>query len=290
MSKPLFGTILGGVLGVIDGLSAWLSPDARPIIITVIVGSTVKGVITGLVAGLIARSYRSDAVGIVGGLFVGGVLSSLAALGQQGHYMEIILPGMVLGALVGFATQRYPRGSSGATRAMVMAVVLLFGPSAFAQPPAPADRLAPVTSLLGTWTGTSEGQPGNGTVERDYEHALGSRFVRIRNRSTYPPQAKNPKGETHEDEGFISFDNARKQLVFRQFHVERFVITYAQDPNAKPGTIVFVSEAIENIPPGYRARETYLLHGPDEFEEIFEMAEPGKEFTVYSRTRLKRIR
>jgi len=65
---------------------------------------------------------------------------------------------------------------------------------------------------------------------------------------------------------------------------------YVQALNAKPGTVAFTTEAIENIPPGYRARETYVLHGSDEFEEVFELAKPGKEFTVYSRTRLKRVR
>jgi hypothetical protein len=39
--------------------------------------------------------------------------------------------------------------------------------------------------------------------------------------------------------------------------------------------------AIENIPPGWRARETYRFSGPDEFIELFELAEPGKEFTPY---------
>ena len=68
------------------------------------------------------------------------------------------------------------------------------------------------------------------------------------------------------------------------------MITYVQDLEAKPGTLAFTSEAIENIPPGYRARETYLLHSPDEFEEVFEMAEPGKEFAVYSRTKLTRVK
>ena len=53
---------------------------------------------------------------------------------------------------------------------------------------------------------------------------------------------------------------------------------------------MFNSEGIENIPPGYRARETYLLHGPEDLEEVFEMAEPGKEFAVYSRTKLKRVK
>ena len=58
----------------------------------------------------------------------------------------------------------------------------------------------------------------------------------------------------------------------------------------KPGTLIFVSEAIENIPSGFRARETYTLIGPDEFEEVFELAEPGKDFALYSRATLKRAR
>ena len=41
-----------------------------------------------------------------------------------------------------------------------------------------------------------------------------------------------------------------------------------------------MTESIENIPAGWRARETYVTHGPDEFEEIFELAEPGKPFVV----------
>lgn len=36
------------------------------------------------------------------------------------------------------------------------------------------------------------------------------------------------------------------------------------------------------------ARETYTVVGPDEFEEVFEIAGPGKPFEVYSRARLKR--
>jgi hypothetical protein len=53
---------------------------------------------------------------------------------------------------------------------------------------------------------------------------------------------------------------------------------------------VFVSEAIENIPAGYRARETYTIVSRDEFTERFEIAEPGKNFELYSEAHLKRIR
>lgn len=112
----------------------------------------------------------------------------------------------------------------------------------------------------------------------------------MRNRSEYPIQDKNPKGEIHEDEGFFSFDRTRKRLVLRQFHVEGFVNQYVQDPESSSQKLVFRTESIENIPAGWRARETYVIHGPDEYEEIFELAEAGKGFELYSRAHLKRVR
>jgi hypothetical protein len=153
----------------------------------------------------------------------------------------------------------------------------------------PTDSLAALEFLIGRWEGTSEGQPGKGKVQRDYVRVLGGRFIEGRNRSVYPPQPKNGNGETHEDRSIFSFDRARKRLVLRQFHIEGFVNQYVAEVPSKPGFVVFTSEAIENIPPGYRARETYTLRGSSELEEVFELAEPGKEFAVYSRTVLKRV-
>lgn len=174
-------------------------------------------------------------------------------------------------------------------QAITAAVLLVLSAQGAAQQQA-QDNLAAIRPLTGKWAGTSEGQPGRGTVEREYAVALGGRFIRVRNRSIYPPQEKNPKGETHEDEGFFSFDRARKLIVLRQFHLEGFVNTYVQDANPKPGTISFTTDAIENIPPGWRARETYTFFGADEFEEVFELAEPGKPFELYSRARFTRAK
>ncbi len=126
----------------------------------------------------------------------------------------------------------------------------------------------------------------SGTLQRDYECILNGQFVRVENTSTYLPQPKNPKGEVQQDVGFFSMDGARKRLVLRQFHVEGFVNQYVQ----QPGTLVVVSEAIENIPAGWRARESYTVLGPDAFEETFELAEPGKDWELYSRTRFARLR
>jgi len=167
--------------------------------------------------------------------------------------------------------------------------LLLSGLAAGAQTADP-DGLKRLSVLIGRWEGSSEGQPGKGTVRREYTHALDARFIRVVNRSEYPAQEKNPKGEIHEDEGFFSFDRARKKTVLRQFHVEGFVNQYVEDNSSSPTKFVFVTESIENIPAGWRARETYVINGPDEFEEIFELAENGKPFEIYSRARLKRVR
>jgi hypothetical protein len=302
VSKPALGVLVGTVLGILDGASAWAYPEARPMMVAIVVGSTIKGAATGLVAGLVARRVRSLSIGIVVGLAVGCLLSILAAAnapsGPDGSqpYIQIVLPGMLLGAVVGFVTQRFPKTAqpSNPWTSVVLAFVMCAGfPPPFAvcqQDTRAEDPFLPVVFLLGTWRGTSSGQPGDGTVEREYSRALNGRFIQVRNRSVYPPQERNKKGEIHEDWGFLSFDRTRRRFVLRQFHVEGFVNQYVADPApSATGAWVFTSEAIENIPAGWRARETYITRGPDELEEIFELAEPGKDFQVYSRTRLKRV-
>jgi hypothetical protein len=295
MTKPVLGLVVGGALGLLDGLSAWFSPEARPILFGIVIGSTVKGLLTGVIAGLIARWKQSVTLGVLAGLALGFGGSSLAAWGQPDHYFEIVLPGMLVGAIVGFVTQRYPiaLGSGVSPRSLVL-IILMVGSTLVASgiqnnAPAPAlDRLAPVATLLGRWVGTTEGRPGKGTVEREYVRLLGTRFIQVRNRSSYPPQEKNPKGEVHEDMGVFSFDTGRKTIVFRQFHIEGFVSQYVSDPESTGTRLVFTTESIENIPAGWRARETYTFASPNELEEVFELAEPGKPFEVYSRTRLTR--
>ena len=47
-------------------------------------------------------------------------------------------------------------------------------------------------------------------------------------------------------------------------------------------------EAIENIGPGWRARETYRIFSSDELEEVFDLAAPGKGFELYSKSHLRR--
>ncbi len=292
MNKPLLGIVVGGTLGLFDGLSAWAYPEARSMMAAIVAGSVAKGVVTGLAAGLVARWRHSTVLGIATGAVLGTALSHLAAMGQPDHYWAIVLPGMLLGVIAGYATQRY--GSPGATQIksplVAVALAVMTSQAMSAQAPAPPAGLDALKFFAGRWEGTSEGQPGKGTVKREYVPALRAKIIQAANRSEYPPQATNPKGEIHEDAGTYSFDSGARVVRFRQYHVEGFVVHYVLEPQTRPDTFVFTSEALENIPPGYRSRETHVILGPDEFEEVFELADPGQDFVVYSRTRLKRVR
>ncbi len=120
MNKPVFGLLLGGFLGIFDGLSAWFTPEVRVALLGIVIGSTVKGVITGISIGYFAKKVRSLPLGILFGLAVGMFLAFLVAAMPQPsgkhYYFEIMLPGSILGAVVGFATQRY-KAEPSATRA-----------------------------------------------------------------------------------------------------------------------------------------------------------------------------
>jgi hypothetical protein len=171
----------------------------------------------------------------------------------------------------------------------ILALFIVLPCALFAQTDKKQDVWAPFKFFVGAWEGTGTGQSGISKVEREYQFALNGKFLQARNKSIYEPQEKNPKGEMHEDWGLFSYDRNRKKFVLRQFHVEGFVNQFVLDSLAADGkTLVFVTESIENIAPGWRAKETYKVLNDDELVEIFELAGPGQNFELYSESHLKR--
>ena len=176
---------------------------------------------------------------------------------------------------------------------ILMLVVGIFfavgGTFSFAQEEKKEDVFAPFKFFMGKWEGTGKGQSGISKLEAEFKFVLNGKYLQVRGKAVFKPQEKNPKGEVHEDWGFLSYDSIRKKFVLRQFHVEGFVNQYVLDSLFSDGkTFVFVSESIENIPAGWRAKSTYKILNENEFLEIFELAGPGKEFEVYSENQLKR--
>jgi hypothetical protein len=117
MGKPVLGLLLGAILGVLDGSTAWFSaPEVRPEILSIVFYSMLKGLLAGVLIGFFARKVRSLPLGILFGLAVGAFLAYLVAMqpnAQGGHYYwEIMLPGSILGIIVGYATQKHGAGSN----------------------------------------------------------------------------------------------------------------------------------------------------------------------------------
>jgi hypothetical protein len=115
VNKPVLGLVLGGALGAIDGLTALLSaPEVKPQIMAIVAGSTGKGLLAGLLIGLIARKVNHLTAMIVVGCVIAGLCALPFALGVdpvtgKRYFWEIMIPGSIVGLIVGYATQKYGR-------------------------------------------------------------------------------------------------------------------------------------------------------------------------------------
>lgn len=164
MNKILLGVLLGAVLGALDGATSWFTPEVRAGIIGIIAGSTVKGIIAGVAAGWFAKKVQNLWAGILFGLAVGAILAyGIVLLNQGKYFFAIMLPGSCVGAICGFATQRY--GATKNSRAAVAAVTTLFlltGLQVHAETPkgaTSAEAFARLKALDGTWRGKSAEMP-----------------------------------------------------------------------------------------------------------------------------------
>jgi len=109
MNRIAVGVLAGGVLGILDGLTAWFYPEVRPQLAGIVIGSTVKGLVAGAIIGLFARKVSSLGWTLVFGTFVGALFAFLVAHMGGKYYLEIVLPGSLVGLFTGYATVRYGR-------------------------------------------------------------------------------------------------------------------------------------------------------------------------------------
>jgi hypothetical protein len=155
--------------------------------------------------------------------------------------------------------------------------------------PATFDPWASVRFLLGQWEGEGQGRPGLSRVSWTFELVLRGRYLQLRGISVFDPQPASPTGERHEELSLFSWDKRRTALVWRQFNAEGFVNQFVLEKEDGE-ELTFVTESIEGLPPGFRAREVLRRAGPDELHARFAIAAPGKDFELYSESRLRRVK
>jgi len=110
MNKILVGLTVGLILGAIDGATAWFYPETHSMLAGIMVGSSIKGMVVGLLTGWFARRVQSMTWGIAVGSAFGLLLAFLVAVTDTVNgrhpYLEIMLPGFVVGAIIGVLTQK----------------------------------------------------------------------------------------------------------------------------------------------------------------------------------------
>lgn len=80
---------------------------------SVITFSMLKGLIAGVLIGFFATKVHSMWWGLLAGIAIAALLSLLVVLrAGMALFWDIMLPGMVIGLIVGFATQRFGRKTS----------------------------------------------------------------------------------------------------------------------------------------------------------------------------------
>jgi hypothetical protein len=117
LNRPLLGLLVGAGLGILDGLSALVSsPEVKDEIAGIVIGSSGKGLVAGLIVGLIARKLASSKWSTAIGVLVASVVTFPIAhmnaqhYGRPDYYWKIMLPGALVGAIVGYVVMRYGRG------------------------------------------------------------------------------------------------------------------------------------------------------------------------------------
>ncbi|MFT3839022.1 MAG: hypothetical protein QM723_18725 [Myxococcaceae bacterium] len=120
----MVGILAGAVLGILDGLSALVSaPEVKDQIAGIVLGSCFKGLLAGAIIGVIARKLHSTRAAVAIGTAVALVFTAPIAhmnaqhYGNPSYYWKIMLPGALVGAIVGYVALRYgrapaPRGST----------------------------------------------------------------------------------------------------------------------------------------------------------------------------------
>ena len=112
MKKIGLAMLLGAILGAIDGLTAWFEPSVRDQLGTIVMLSSLKSVIAGLLIGIFAVYMKKELAVTLFGFAVGLLLAYLVAMAPdpktgEHYYLQIMIPGALVGLIVGYATARY---------------------------------------------------------------------------------------------------------------------------------------------------------------------------------------
>ncbi len=151
----------------------------------------------------------------------------------------------------------------------------------------PSDPWAPVQFLIGNWSGTGSGQPGeviSGTTSFSFD--LGQAILVRKNRAQFAPRPEEKAGALHEDLLIIYREVGESKFRAIFFDNEGHVIHYRVSLPANQPSVVFESDASDQAP---RFRLVYEMGSNGMLSVEFMVAPPGGEFKTYTKGTIKRV-
>lgn len=142
--------------------------------------------------------------------------------------------------------------------------------------------------LLGDWTWSGGGKPGQATGTSTFKSDMNGTVLLRKVHLDYPA-TKERAAFAHDDLLYVYHDPQDGSVRAIFFDGEGHVIRYAVTPAPDGNSIQFLSHA---APSGTRCRMTYTRVDPDSVTEKFEIAPPGKpdEFAPYVEFLAKKVR
>jgi hypothetical protein len=148
-----------------------------------------------------------------------------------------------------------------------------------AQQPKGNNTWAPLSFLLGEWTGEGTGQPGQGSGGFSFLPDLENNVLVRKNRADYPA-TKDRAAFSHTDLMVVYRETGAVKLRAVYFDSEGHVIHYTVDPSVDGSAVQFLSDASNSTP---RYRLTYTKKSADVVGIQFDIAVPEKpdSFSTY---------
>jgi hypothetical protein len=152
--------------------------------------------------------------------------------------------------------------------------------SAWAQGGKTEDRWERFQFLVGAWSGTGAGKPGESMGKTSFSFDLDKNVIIRKNRVEIAPKAGETRGSVHEDLMIIYRRPGEPAPHAMYFDNEGHTIEYIASFPEKEPSVVFESKGAEKMP---SFRLVYEMTPAGELSIEFLIAPPGGEFRSYTK-------